>query len=83
VFSCVFHLKEKQNSSRKSKKPPVLKITRLNVLDPVPVLGWIYCAYHQSTPCPKPCLNVEGFMNGHGKNGEPGGWGPGSFSKHA
>lgn len=48
----------------------VLKITRLNVLDPVPVLGWICCAYHQSTQYRKPCLNVEGSMNFWKKRGK-------------
>ena len=44
---------------QKIKPPKRWDFHRLNVLDPVLVLGWICCAYHQSTQYQKPCLNVE------------------------
>ena len=48
------HLNKKTVRGQKTNRR-CWKITRLNVLDPVPVLGWIYCAYHQSTQYQKPC----------------------------
>ena len=66
----VTHQKTHQkNSSRKKKETQTFLVLhhRLNVLDPVPVLGWICCAYHQSTQCRKPCLNnTINLTNGAG-----------------